>query len=1101
MSLFEAKSTTSSMQPFPRSAIGAHKLVTYTSQKLLEIPEVSRIPSDLLDGICLAAMVFPFKVNSYALDHLINWAEVPDDPMFRLLFPHPDMLDDEDIALLSTLVRDQASPVEVDRAVLAIRARLNPHSSDQIANVPILQGRAAHGIQHKYENTVLFFPKQGQTCHSYCTFCFRWPQFVSSEAVKFESDDAVLLHSYLRSNGAVTDLLLTGGDPLVMNARRLRGYLEPLLSRDLSHVKNIRLGTKSLSYWPYRYLAGADAQELLDLIERLVSGGKHVAIMAHINHWREMAPAPFQEAVYRLRQAGAVIRTQSPLLRHINDAPEVWSKTWTEQVRQGMVPYYMFIERDTGPSRYFGIPLSRALHIFNEASTGISGICKTARGPVMSAGPGKVQIVGVIEVCGRKHFVLTFLQARDSSWLGRPFLAEYSETAQWLDQLVPADGGRSFFYEKAYAELLDQKRVSTASVGGTYAHTRFKIAIVGGGPRCLTLLDQLSLATRSCGSRFDVVIYDPNQAGEGAHPVDQDPCLLTNTLASQVTIYAPTRSSDPNSPPTGPSFTDWARAAGYRRVKNEYLLTKEGEPISEDDYLPRSLLGLYLRNAFQNILARMPSNVSVRHQRDSVVEIDVNDLGQPTLTMKAGDRHTVDFLFLTTGHSEEKPTAEHRKLAEFAQDHTKANPRVAFISHPYPLNRLNQLSADSVVALQGLGLTAYDVIASLTLGRGGRYEGDAPSLRYVASGDEPQIRIFSRSAIPFAARGKNQKGIGGRHVARFFTPAVIETLRAERERTTTTRKLDFCSDVLPLIKLEMAYAYRCAVLGRSLEPDEFVPSPEDLRTIDDILDPPSLSQCTTFDDFSRVAQEWLVHDLVEAYRGNLTSPAKAATDVIRDTRDALSAAVEHCGLTPRSHRWFCERFVGIMNRVAFGPPRHRNAELVALIQAGIVGWAGGPGCVVEPCEKTGRFAITTRYPQLTHRTLADVLIVGRLPVYRPERDTSLLTAALLKRGLIRPFLNGNYHPSGLDLDEDQHPVARDGVSLSSVWVLGYPAEGTRFYTYALPRPQRRATQTVDAERAVLQMLLSIERIVSADSRNKHDDLTPKSSGAGEELAV
>jgi L-lysine 2,3-aminomutase len=253
----------------------------------------------------------------------------------------------------------------------------------------------------------------------------------------------------------------------------LRGYLEPLLSRDLSHVKNIRLGTKSLTYWPHRYLAGADAQELLDLIEQLVNGGKHVAIMAHINHWREMAPAPFQEAVHRLRQAGAVIRTQSPLLRHINDAPDVWRKTWTEQVRQGMVPYYMFIERDTGPSRYFGLPLFRALHIFNEASAGISGICKTARGPVMSAGPGKIQIVGTIEVYGRKHFVLTFLQARDSTWLGRPFLAKYSETAQWLDHLVPADEGSSFFYEKGYAELLNQKRVSTASVENTYAHTHF----------------------------------------------------------------------------------------------------------------------------------------------------------------------------------------------------------------------------------------------------------------------------------------------------------------------------------------------------------------------------------------------------------------------------------------------------------------------------------------------------------------------------------------------------------------------------------------------------------------------------------------------------
>jgi hypothetical protein len=127
---------------------------------------------------------------------------------------------------------------------------------------------------------------------------------------------------------------------------------------------------------------------------------------------------------------------------------------WRKQVNLGIVPYYMFVARDTGAQSYFGLSLEQSHHIFNEAYQQISGICRTVRGPSMSAGPGKVRIVGITEVQGEKVFVLEFLQGRNPEWVGKPFFAAFDQEAQWLDDLIPAFGASEFFYEKEYKKLL-----------------------------------------------------------------------------------------------------------------------------------------------------------------------------------------------------------------------------------------------------------------------------------------------------------------------------------------------------------------------------------------------------------------------------------------------------------------------------------------------------------------------------------------------------------------------------------------------------------------------------------------------------------------------
>lgn len=423
----------------------------YTDRQFDKIEPLQKLSAEQRFEMRVVASVLPFRVNQYVIDELIDWDNVPNDPIFQLTFPQRGMLDPADYDLMAQALRDELPRAEITLLARQIQARLNPHpAGQQEMNVPMLDGKPLDGMQHKYRETVLFFPSQGQVCHSYCTFCFRWAQFVGDKELRFASNEAASLHRYLVQDKNITDLLITGGDPMVMKTRHLESYLEPLLQPELEHLQTVRIGTKALTFWPQRFVTDDDAAGLLKLFTKLVKAGKHVAIMAHFNHWREMETPIVREAIRRIRATGAVIRTQAPLVQHINDDADVWVRMWRTQVRLGLIPYYMFVERDTGAKRYFEVPLVRAYEIYREAMQQVSGLGRTARGPSMSAGPGKVEIQSVMEFNGEKVFVLRFIQGRNPDWVQKTFFAKYDENATWFDDLVPAFGEEKFFFTDEY---------------------------------------------------------------------------------------------------------------------------------------------------------------------------------------------------------------------------------------------------------------------------------------------------------------------------------------------------------------------------------------------------------------------------------------------------------------------------------------------------------------------------------------------------------------------------------------------------------------------------------------------------------------------------
>jgi L-lysine 2,3-aminomutase len=444
----QSAATVELLQPHHLSWNERYNYRAYTLGNFDKLPQIGALSAEQKHAIEVVGRVFPFKTNSYIVEELIDWGNIPDDPLFVATFPQRDMLEPHHFEAVASLLHSGANEYQLQETVNRIRMELNPHPAGQMQNnVPTLEGVSLRGLQHKYCETVLFFPYRGQTCHAYCSFCFRWPQFVGIDTLRFSARGVGQLIAYLEHNPQVTDVLITGGDPLIMSADALASYLVPLLERGFRNLRTIRIGTKVLSNWPYRLLTDYDTEELLALFRLVPTYGKSLAIMAHFNHPRELQTNAARQAIGRMLETGACIRTQSPLLAGINDNPTLWEQLWREQVGLGCVPYYMFVMRNTGAQYYFGVPLVQAWRIFRQAYQAVSGLARTVRGPVMSAHPGKCQILGESQVNGERVLILHFLQGRDPDWVSRPFFARYDPQALWLTDLEPAFGAERFFFE------------------------------------------------------------------------------------------------------------------------------------------------------------------------------------------------------------------------------------------------------------------------------------------------------------------------------------------------------------------------------------------------------------------------------------------------------------------------------------------------------------------------------------------------------------------------------------------------------------------------------------------------------------------------------
>lgn len=352
-----------------------------------KIDQIPNLPEHEKENLRKVAQVYVFRANDYYLE-LINW-EDPNDPIRQLIIPRVDELNDW--------------------------GKLDASNEQAVTVAP--------GVQHKYQDTALLLCNE--VCGAYCRYCFRKRLFMNdNEEASLDIRPGI---EYIRKHPEITNVLLTGGDPLLMSARRLRELIAAL--RAIPHVKIIRLGSKIPAFNPFRIMQD---EELQDLLRTHSTPQRRIYLMAHFDHPRELTPEA-QAGIAKFLECGVIAVNQCPVIKGINDDPAVLATLFRKLSFIGCPQYYIFQGRPTAGNEPYEVPIVRGWKIFRDAVTRGSGLAGRAR-YAMSHETGKVEILGV----DSRHIYMRYQRSKHRQNRGRFFTCLRNDDAYWLDQLEPA---------------------------------------------------------------------------------------------------------------------------------------------------------------------------------------------------------------------------------------------------------------------------------------------------------------------------------------------------------------------------------------------------------------------------------------------------------------------------------------------------------------------------------------------------------------------------------------------------------------------------------------------------------------------------------------
>jgi len=325
---------------------------------------------------------YQFRSNSY-YSSLINW-EDKEDPIARLVMP--------------------------DESELNEWGRLDPSGEHNYTVLP--------GLEHKYNSTALMLISN--VCGGICRYCFRKRVFMDGqESILRDIDGAV---KYIEEHKEITNVLLTGGDPLVLKTDKLRVYLEALSG--LEHIRIIRIGSKMPAFNPFRI---TEDPSLIELIKEIIGRGKQIYFMTHFNHVNELT-GQARKAVSLLRSTGAELANQTPIIRGVNCNAGDLAELFRELSFLGVPPYYIFQCRPASGNSDYAVPIEEGYGIFESARAQVSGLAKRARF-VMSHMTGKIEVVGM----DRDKIYMKYHRAADDADSSNFMVLKRNPKAYWLD--------------------------------------------------------------------------------------------------------------------------------------------------------------------------------------------------------------------------------------------------------------------------------------------------------------------------------------------------------------------------------------------------------------------------------------------------------------------------------------------------------------------------------------------------------------------------------------------------------------------------------------------------------------------------------------------
>ncbi|MBD3258810.1 KamA family radical SAM protein [candidate division GN15 bacterium] len=368
---------------------------------IFNIDRVEQLSAEEKEKLKAVAKKFVFRVNDYYLN-LIDWSD-PKDPLRKLVIP-----DERELKDWGKLDASDEGAVTV-----------------------------ARGVQHKYASTCLLLVNE--VCGAYCRYCFRKRLFMNdNDEVTNDISEGL---EYIKDHPEISNVLLTGGDPMILQTPKLEAVFEQL--RQIDHVKIIRIGSKMPAFNPFRFI---NDDSLMDLFRKYSTSEKRIYLMCHYDHPRELT-AESREAIRRVLDAGVICVNQNPIMRGINDDPDVMAELWNELSYMGAPQYYVFQGRPTAGNEPYEVPIVDAYFRIEEAKRKCSGLSKRLKYS-MSHDSGKVEIVGVDD----NHIYLRYHRAKDLNDEQRMIVCYRDDDAYWLDQLKPLPGYQNEFYDDSDSE-------------------------------------------------------------------------------------------------------------------------------------------------------------------------------------------------------------------------------------------------------------------------------------------------------------------------------------------------------------------------------------------------------------------------------------------------------------------------------------------------------------------------------------------------------------------------------------------------------------------------------------------------------------------------
>jgi len=292
----------------------------------------------------LTVRKFPLAITPYYLS-LINTDDYKNDPVFRQAFPAPEEL--------QILKHDMSDPLAEDK------------------------DSPAPGITHRYPDRVLFHISN--VCSMYCRHCTRKRKVGDVDSIPCK-DDILAGLDYIRKTPVVRDVLLSGGDPLMLSDDYLDWILTEL--RKIPHVQVVRIGTRMPVVLPYR---------ITDKLVAMFKKHHPLWINTHFNHPREMTTSS-REALAMLADAGIPLGNQSVLLAGVNDCPRIIKSLVHKLVENRVRPYYIYQCDLSEGLTHFRTPIGKGIEIMESLRGHTSGFAVPTFVVDAPGGGGKIPL-------------------------------------------------------------------------------------------------------------------------------------------------------------------------------------------------------------------------------------------------------------------------------------------------------------------------------------------------------------------------------------------------------------------------------------------------------------------------------------------------------------------------------------------------------------------------------------------------------------------------------------------------------------------------------------------------------------------------------------